>query len=87
MHILIFLEVGLFALSCATQRKGRIIRKVMVGGQRTKKKIHARENLVKKKYHARRVDQKKIPALAFDTFAQISRRQAGKHTVCKTSAL
>ena len=48
MHILIFLEVGLFALSCATQRKGRIIRKVMVGGQRTKKKIHARENLVKK---------------------------------------
>ena len=48
MHILIFLAVGLFALSCAIQRKRRIIRKVMVGGQSTKKKIHARENLVKK---------------------------------------
>ena len=63
------------------------LEKLWWAGNVQKKKIHARENLVKKKYHARRVDQKKIPALAFDTFAQISRRQAGKHTVCKTSAL
>ena len=49
MHILIFLEVGLFALSCATQRKGRIIRKVMVGGQRTKKKNSCKGKFSEKK--------------------------------------
>ena len=37
MHILIFLAVVLFALPCATPRKGRTIRKVMVGGRSTKK--------------------------------------------------
>ena len=59
MHILIFLAVGLFALSCAIQRKRRIIRKVMVGGQSTKKKNSCKGKFSKKKYHARRVDQKK----------------------------
>ena len=44
MHILIFLAVVLFALPCApSPRKGRTIRKVMVGGRSRKKKIHARE--------------------------------------------
>ena len=58
MHILIFLAVGLFALPCATQRKGRIIRKVMVGGRSTKKNS-CKGKFSEKKYHARRVDQKK----------------------------
>ena len=39
MHILIFLAVVLFALPCATPRKGRTISKVMVGGRSTKKKF------------------------------------------------
>ena len=40
MHILIFLAVVLFALPCApSPRKGRTIRKVMVGGRSTKKKF------------------------------------------------
>ena len=45
MHILIFVAVVLFAPPCATQRqrKGRTIRKVMGGGRSTKK-IHSREN-------------------------------------------
>ena len=37
MHILIFLAVVLFAPPCATDCKGRTIRKVMVGRRSTKK--------------------------------------------------
>ena len=39
MHILIFLAVVLFAPPCATDCKGRTIRKVMVGRRSTKKKF------------------------------------------------
>ena len=87
MHILIFLAVVLFALPCApSPRKGRTIRKVMVGG-RSRKKNSCKGILSEKKIHARRVDQKKFLHWPSIHFAQISRRQAGEHTVCKTSAL
>ena len=56
-------------------------------GELQKKKNSCKGKLSEKKIHACKVDQEKIPALAFHTFAQISGRQAGKHTVCKTSAL
>ena len=49
MHILIFLAVVLFAPPCATDCKGRTIRKVMVGGRSTKKKNSCRGKLSEKK--------------------------------------
>ena len=81
MHILIFLAVVLFALPCAPSPcKGRTIRKVMVGGRSTKKNS-CKGILSEKKIHARRVDQKKIPALAFHTFCT-NFKKTGRKAYC-----
>ena len=54
------------------------------GGEVQKNIYHARENLSEKNSFMQSRPEKKWPSTHF---AQISRRYAGKHTVCKTSAL
>ena len=56
------------------------------GGAKYKKKNSCKGKLSEKKIHACRVDQEKIPALAFHTFCT-NLQKAGMHTVYKTSAL
>ena len=79
-----------FRFSGVTYYKGWTIRKVMGGWGRAKykKKKFMQGKIKWKKIHACRVDQeKKFLHWPSTHFAQILRRQAGKHTVCKTSAL